>query len=113
MGGQGWSSADHASSAMIERFALTLRALATLPSSELRTTEGRRLAADCADAVRLVLDCPQHELTVHQRRTFRALGDVLEDDDVSGDELRAAVLAAGAAAGLDGAVPGRSPKGGV
>lgn len=113
MGGQGWSRADHGRAAMIERFALTLQALASLPPSELRTAEGRRLAADCADAVRLVLDCPQHELTPHQRRAFRALGDVLEDDDVPGDELRATVHVANAAAGLDGTASGRLPKDGV
>lgn len=110
MGEPVWSRPDHARPAMIERFALTLRALALLPSSELPTAEGRRLAADCADALRLVLDCPQHELSVQQRRAFRALGDVLEDDAVPGDELRAAVLAAGAAAGLDAPRPGRLPK---
>lgn len=92
---------------MIERFVLTLRTLAKLPSNELRTAEGRRLAADCADAVRLVLDCPQHELTGHQRRALRALGDLLEDNDIPEDELRAAVLAARAVAGLDAPRPGR------
>ena len=85
---------------MIERFALTLRALATLPPNGLRSAEGRRLAADCADALRLVLDCPQHDLTARQRQTFRALDDLLEDDDAGEDDLRAAVLAARSAAGL-------------
>jgi hypothetical protein len=63
---------------MIERLVTTLRALADLPADANAADDVDRLAADCADAVRLELDCPQQEFTAAQRRSLVALGDALE-----------------------------------
>jgi putative acetyltransferase len=63
---------------MIERLTANLDALARLSPGELATEHGARVAADCADAIRLELGCPQQDLTADQRRRLAALGDVLE-----------------------------------
>jgi ribosomal protein S18 acetylase RimI-like enzyme len=67
---------------MIERLTTTLDVLARSSPADLASEEGRRAAADCADAIRLELDCPQQELTVDQRDVLSALGDLL---DAGGD----------------------------
>jgi GNAT superfamily N-acetyltransferase len=64
---------------MIERLSTTLDVLARSSPAELSSEEGRRAAADCADAIRLELDCPQQELDANQRELLVALGDRLED----------------------------------
>lgn len=63
---------------MIERLTTNLGALARMSPAELATERGGRVAADCADAVRLELDCPQQELTSDQRELLSALGDLLD-----------------------------------
>jgi GNAT superfamily N-acetyltransferase len=63
---------------MIERLTTNLDALARLSPAELGTERGARVAADCADAIRLELDCPQQELTSDQRELLSALGDLLD-----------------------------------
>ena len=63
---------------MIERFVTTVRALAALPPAELHAPAARRLAADCADALRLELDCPQQDFTPGQRSVLRRLGALLD-----------------------------------
>ena len=63
---------------MIERLTTNLRALARMSPAELATERGGRVAADCADAIRLELDCPQQELTSDQRELLFALGDLLD-----------------------------------
>ncbi len=78
---------------MIERFVTTLRALAALPVAELQTPPARRLAADCADALRLELDCPQQDFTPGQRSVLRRLGDLLEADPPTPDLPRLAATA--------------------
>ena len=70
---------------MIERLTTNLDALARLAPAELATEHGSRIAADCADAIRLELDCPQQELTANQRELLAALGDQLESS--SGDAV--------------------------
>jgi hypothetical protein len=63
---------------MIERLTTNLAALARMSPAELATERGGRVAADCADAIRLELDCPQQELTSDQRKLLSALGDLLD-----------------------------------
>jgi hypothetical protein len=63
---------------MIERLTTNLDALARLSPAELATERGSRMAADCADVIRLELDCPQQELTSDQRELLSALGDLLD-----------------------------------
>jgi len=63
---------------MIERLTINLDALARMSPEELATDRGSRVAADCADAIRLELDCPQQELTSDQREMLSALGDLLD-----------------------------------
>ena len=63
---------------MIERLTTTLDVLARSSPADLASEEGRRAAADCADAIRLELDCPQQELTSDQRELLAALGDLLD-----------------------------------
>jgi hypothetical protein len=63
---------------MIERLTTNLDALARMSPAALATERGRRVAADCADAIRLELDCPQQDLTSDQRELLSALGDLLD-----------------------------------
>ena len=63
---------------MIERLTTTLGALAKMSAAELAMERGTRVVADCADAIRLELDCPQQELTSDQRELLSALGDLLD-----------------------------------
>ena len=63
---------------MIERLTTTLDVLAQSSPGDLASEVGRRAAADCADAIRLELDCPQQELTADQREVLSALGDLLD-----------------------------------
>ena len=63
---------------MIERLTTNLDALARMSPAELATERGSRVAADCADAIRLELDCPQQDLTSDQREMLSALGDLLD-----------------------------------
>ena len=85
---------------MIERLVTTLRQLATMSASELDSGAGMHLRGDCADAVRLELDCPQLSLTPEQRTTLSRLSDALEQSRASGSEVVAAVRAACAALSL-------------
>jgi hypothetical protein len=80
---------------MIQRLVTTLRALAAIDPDQLPLREGRRLAADCADALRLELDCPQQDLTAEQRRALGELDGLLESADTA--DPRAVVAAARAA----------------
>jgi hypothetical protein len=67
---------------VIERFVVTLRALAALPVSPPREANIELLVGDCADALRLELDCPQQDFTAAQRVALRQLNDVLETGTV-------------------------------
>lgn len=86
---------------MIQRFLTSLHALDTLAPGDLASARGRLLIADCADAVRLELDCPQQDFTPAQRAVLRRLGDVLEAPDAAGDGVRRAVRDAHDALGRD------------
>ena len=66
---------------MIERLTTNLDILARSSPAEIVSERGRRAAADCADAIRLELDCPQQELTANQRQLLSALGDLLDRGD--------------------------------
>jgi hypothetical protein len=63
---------------MIERLTANLDALSRLSPAQLAAKRGSRVAADCADAIRLELDCPQQDLTSDQRELLSALGDLLD-----------------------------------
>jgi hypothetical protein len=65
---------------VIQRLLTSLRALSSLPEDRLGSDVGKRLAADCADALRLELDCPQQDLTSDQRRVLSNLSDLLESE---------------------------------
>jgi hypothetical protein len=84
---------------MIERLVTTLSALAASSAPSLGDQTGRRLMAECADAVRLELDCPQQTLTRDQRASLRRLSDVLESHDVDTNEVVAAAQAASVSLG--------------
>lgn len=75
---------------MLERLNQGLRQLSALPAKDLATDAGIRLRGDCADALRLELDCPQQTLTPVQRTALSALSDVLEEGTASGTEVIAA-----------------------
>ena len=82
---------------MIEKLVTGLRELATLPTVQLDTEIGKRLLGDCADAVRLELDCPQQSLTVIQRAALSRLSDALEESGTPSGEIVAAARAADSA----------------
>ena len=84
---------------MIERLTTALRSLA-YGSTTWPSEQGRRLLADCADAIRLELDCPQQELTSGQRAALIALGDTIDestDPTVVRDAARTASRSLGVA----------------
>jgi hypothetical protein len=85
---------------MIERLTMGLRRLASRTVGDLDGTVGARLLGDCADAVRLELDCPQQALTALQRLALSSLGDLLEQPETSGTELIAAARRACLALGV-------------
>ena len=63
---------------MIERLTTSLRQLAALDDEELASPRCAGLRGDCADALRLELDCPQQSLTPAQRIALTRLSDALE-----------------------------------
>ncbi len=74
---------------MIERFTATLRQLAALADGELASPRYAGLRGDCADALRLELDCPQQSLTPAQRIALTRLSDALEGAEPSEGLARA------------------------
>ena len=62
---------------MIERLQVTLRALAGAPRDD--PAAFARLCDDCADALRLALDCMQQELARPQRDALALLNAMLDD----------------------------------
>ena len=82
---------------MIERLVTGLRRLADASPADLDTDVGAQLCGDCADAVRLELDCPQQSLTPSQRSALSRLSDALEDSTTTAGDLVAAARAAHAA----------------
>jgi hypothetical protein len=85
---------------VIERLVTGLRELAAGPVQQLRGSAGARLRGDCADAVRLELDCPQQALTAAQRAALSRLSDVLEGDSAPAEEVFGAARHACAVLGL-------------
>ena len=79
---------------MIQRLATTLRALSELSPGGLETSEGKRLVGDCADALRLELDCPQRELTSEERRILVRLNELLESETDEEQHIRTAARSA-------------------
>lgn len=65
---------------MIERLTASLRQLGALDDDELASPRYAGLRGDCADALRLELDCPQQSLTPAQRIALTRLSDALESD---------------------------------
>jgi hypothetical protein len=63
---------------VIERLTSSLRDLASRSAADLASERTARLRGDCADAVRLELDCPQQSLTAAQRAALMRLSDALE-----------------------------------
>jgi hypothetical protein len=68
-----------------------LRTLATLSPAELVSPSHERLRADCADALRLELDCPQQSLTPSQRAELSHLSELLDESSARSDALASAV----------------------
>jgi hypothetical protein len=85
---------------MIDRLVTSLRQLSSMSASDIDTSAGLRLRGDCADAVRLELDCPQQSLTPGQRAVLSRLSDALEESRTPRDEVIAAVRATCAALSL-------------
>ena len=76
---------------MIERLRTSLFALSTLSARELAEPAQEHLRGDCADALRLELDCPQQSLTSAQREPLARLRELLDEPDVKPDQLAEAV----------------------
>lgn len=68
---------------MIDQLAKTLSLLASTPPGELAYPDAATLLGDCADSVRLALDCMQQDLTPAQRGDLERLSDLLEEGDAS------------------------------
>jgi hypothetical protein len=90
---------------MIERLTASLRQLGALQDEELVSPRHAGLRGDCADALRLELDCPQQSLTPAQRAALTRLSDVLEAD-APAPTTRAAVREAMIVLSLGGGRPG-------
>lgn len=76
---------------MIERLRSTLFALHALSPRELSDPIQEHLRGDCADALRLELDCPQQSLTNAQREPLARLRELLDASDAPSAELAQAV----------------------
>ena len=76
---------------MIDRLRTSLRALSTLAPAALMAAEHERLRGDCADALRLELDCPQQQLTPSQRVELSRLSALLEEPSPPADRLASAL----------------------
>ena len=64
---------------MIERLRTSLETMRLLPGETLVSAECEPLRGDCADALRLELDCPQQSLSPSQRERLARLDALLED----------------------------------
>lgn len=78
---------------MIERLQASLRALANEPL-DTDPARAEQLRDDCADALRLELDCMQQELTRSQREALSMLNVMLEDAAGSATDHAAVRMAA-------------------
>lgn len=85
---------------MIQRLTTTLRAIGTRPLTELSGADQKQLFGDCADAVRLELDCPQQALTALQRSALTRLSDLLESSGTDSADVASAARWACEALGL-------------
>lgn len=79
---------------MIDRLRASLRDLSRLSPAELAAPAHERLRGDCADALRLELDCPQQMLTSSQRSDLSRLSILLEEGEAPPDRLASAVRSA-------------------
>jgi hypothetical protein len=76
---------------MIERLRTSLFALHALTPRELGDSAHEQLRGDCADALRLELDCPQQSLTDAQREPLARLREILDEPEAPSAELVKAV----------------------
>ncbi|HET9683217.1 MAG TPA: hypothetical protein VFP15_03890 [Gemmatimonadaceae bacterium] len=76
---------------MIERLRTSLQSMHELSREALASPEFKRLRGDCADALRLELDCPQQALTRPQRERLTRLSGLLEEAEPSPADLQQAV----------------------
>lgn len=79
---------------MIDRLRATLGTLSTLGADDLVSPGAEPLRQDCADSLRLQLDCMQAELGATDRATLQRLNDLFEEPPGNGAELAAAIQAA-------------------
>jgi len=79
---------------MIERLLTSLRALRRVSVDELESPALESLRRDCADALRLELDCRQLELGASEREVLEHLLDLLESPEPRATELERAIRAA-------------------
>jgi hypothetical protein len=86
---------------VIDRLVRGIRELSALAPDELAAPTTARARADCADALRLELDCPQQSLSSRERDALRRLDAELEAPAPNGAALAAAIRAARDALGLD------------
>jgi ankyrin repeat protein len=90
---------------VIDQLAKTLSVLASAPPESLAHPDGAALLGDCADALRLALDCMQEARTPSQREALERLSDLLEEGDASPHLLVDAARRAREALALDAIDP--------
>ncbi len=95
---------------MIERLTSSIRQMCALSAPELGASEADGLRGDCADALRLELDCPQQSLTPAQREALSRLSDALEGG-APPDAVLEAAGRAGSAIGVVEPAPAATPRG--
>ena len=76
---------------MIERLRTSLQVMTHLSGEALVSSSYERLRGDCADALRLELDCPQQALSRAQRQHLAQLSALLEDAQPAPADLERAV----------------------
>ncbi|MFI5256651.1 MAG: hypothetical protein ACHQRK_05255 [Gemmatimonadales bacterium] len=76
---------------MIDRLRTSLHTLSALATADLVAPTTERLRGDCADALRLELDCPQQSLTPGQRSALTRLSGLIEDPSPPAEALASAV----------------------
>lgn len=90
---------------MIERLGTSIRAIAEATAKSGNHRPDQALVDECADAVRLQLDCMQQDMSLGQRVALENLLDSLEDETVPGMRLAIAVRDAATSLGLSPTLP--------
>jgi hypothetical protein len=85
---------------MIERLVTSLQMLVRADAEQIEGLVEGPIGRDCADALRLELDCPQEALSPEQRAILSRLSHLLEEGGAPAPVIAAVARGAGNALGI-------------